>query len=119
MAQFPSTLAETGVLNQRDASHQAKPDAIAEMSRKWLEGIDPKQFDACHEYLLAVRLARHMSKTDVVGASMINGDPVTGVSLPTVSKIESGTYGEPGFRTMVRLARGYGISVSSLERFFT
>jgi hypothetical protein len=95
-----------------------RPDTIAEISRKWLAGIDPEQFGACHEYLLAVRLARHMTKTDVVSASMINGDPASGVSLPTVSKIESGTYGEPGFRTMVRLARGYGITVSSLERFF-
>lgn len=95
-----------------------RPDTIAEISRKWLAGIDPEQFGACHEYLLAVRLARHMTKTDVVAASMIDGDPASGVSLPTVSKIESGTYGEPGFRTIVRLARGYGISVSSLERFF-
>jgi transcriptional regulator with XRE-family HTH domain len=83
-----------------------------------LAGIDPDQFQACHEYLLAVRLARHMSKTDIVAASMIDGDPSSGVSLPTVSKIEGGTYGEPGFRTMIRLARGYGISISSLERFF-
>ena len=101
--------------------HQSMPkrtDTIAEISRKWLAGIDPEQFGACHEYLLAVRLARHMTKTDVVTASKIGGDPGTGVSLPTISKIESGTYGEPGFRTMVRLARGYGISVSSLERFF-
>ncbi len=95
-----------------------RPDTIAEISRKWLAGIDPEQFGACHEYLLAVRLARHMTKTDVVAASMINGDPASGVSLPTVSKLESGTYGEPGFRTIVRLARGYGITVSSLERFF-
>ena len=101
--------------------HQSMPkrtDTIAEISRKWLAGIDPEQFGACPEYGLAVRLARHMTKTDVVTASMIGGDPGTGVSLPTISKIESGTYGEPGFRTMVRLARGYGISVSSLERFF-
>ena len=88
------------------------------ISRKWLAGIDPEQFGACHEYLLAVRLARHMTKTDVVAASMVNGDPSTGVSLPTVSKIETGAYGEPGFRTMVRLSRGYGISLGSLERFF-
>ncbi len=119
MIHHPSTLPEPAALVERDTSYRTRPDAIAEMSRKWLEGIDPEQFDACHEYLLAVRLARHMSKTDVVTASMINGDPSTGVSLPTVSKIESGTYGEPGFRTMVRLARGYGISISSLERFFT
>ena len=95
-----------------------RPDAIAEISRQWLASIDAEQFDGCHEYLLAVRLARHMTKTDVVTASMVDGDPATGVSLPTVSKIESGNYGEPGFRTMVRLARGYGISLSSLERFF-
>jgi len=95
-----------------------RSEVIAEISRKWLAGIDPSQFRACHEYLLAVRLARHMTKTDVVTASMLDGDPASGVSLPTVSKIESGTYGEPGFRTMIRLARGYGISISSLERFF-
>lgn len=95
-----------------------RSDPMAEISRKWLATIDPAQFDACHEYLLAIRLARHMTKTDVVAASMVDGDPSTGVSLPTVSKIESGNYGEPGFRTMVRLARGYGISLSSLERYF-
>ncbi len=118
MIPHASTLAEPVELVERKMPDRSRPDAIAAMSRKWLEGLDPEQFDACHEYLLAVRLARHMSKTDVVSASMINGDPSTGVSLPTVSKIESGTYGEPGFRTMIRLARGYGISVSSLERFF-
>lgn len=118
MAHLSSPQAEPKMLSQSSSPYRAKTDAIAEISRKWLEGIDPEQFSSCHEYLLAVRLARHMSKTDVVSASMINGDPSTGVSLPTVSKIESGTYGEPGFRTMVRLARGYGISVSSLERFF-
>lgn len=94
------------------------PAPLKEMSRRWLEGIDPAQFEACHEYLLAVRMARHMSKTDIVSASMIGGDPRTGISLPTVSKIESGTYGEPGFRTMVRLARAYGIPLGALERFF-
>ena len=99
-------------------SLHSRSETIAEISRKWLAGIDPSQFRACHEYLLAVRLARHMSKTDIVTASMVDGDPASGVSLPTVSKIESGTYGEPGFRTMIRLARGYGISISSLERFF-
>jgi transcriptional regulator with XRE-family HTH domain len=59
-----------------------------------------------------------MSKVDVCRASQLDGDPATGVSLPTVSKIESGTYGEPGFRTMLRLARGYGIPLAHLERFF-
>lgn len=118
MIHHASTLAQLATNGERKTPYRSRPNAIAEMSRKWLEGIDPEQFDACHEYLLAVRLARHMSKTDVVTASMIDGDPSTGVSLPTVSKIESGTYGEPGFRTMIRLARGYGISVSSLERFF-
>ncbi len=91
---------------------------LAEISRKWLADIRPEDFRDCHEYLAAVRLARHMSKIDVCRASQINGDPASGVSLPTVSKIESGAYGEPGFRTMVRLARGYGIPLSSLERFF-
>ena len=93
-------------------------DSLAEISRKWLADIAPENFTACHEYLAAVRLARHMTKIDVCRASQINGIPGSGVSLPTVSKIESGNYGEPGFRTMLRLARGYGIPMTSLERFF-
>jgi hypothetical protein len=92
---------------------------LAEISRKWLAEILPENFKDCHEYLAAVRLARHMSKVDVCRASQINGDPASGVSLPTVSKIESGVYGEPGFRTMLRLARGYGIPLANLERFFS
>ena len=92
--------------------------SLAEISRKWLADISPDNFSECHEYLAAVRLARHMSKIDVCRASQLNGDPASGVSLPTVSKIESGSYGEPGFRTMVRLARGYGVPLASLERFF-
>jgi hypothetical protein len=118
MPHTSNVVTEANALGAMHPSMSKRTDTIAEISRKWLAGIDPAQFGACHEYLLAVRLARHMTKTDVVSASMINGDPSTGVSLPTVSKIESGTYGEPGFRTMVRLARGYGISASSLERFF-
>jgi hypothetical protein len=116
---IPSSTALSDSLPDLASSHShGRSDTIAEISRKWLAGIDPSQFQACHEYLLAVRLARHMTKTDIVAASMVDGDPSSGISLPTVSKIESGTYGEPGFRTMIRLARGYGISVSSLERFF-
>ncbi len=93
-------------------------DSLTEISRKWLADITPENFTACHEYLAAVRLARHMSKIDVCRASQIDGVPASGVSLPTVSKIESGIYGEPGLRTMIRLARGYGIPLASLERFF-
>lgn len=97
---------------------RAASNPLAEISRKWLADITPENFTACHEYLAAVRLARHMSKIDICRASQINGDPASGISLPTVSKIESGTYGEPGFRTMIRLARGYGIPLVNLERFF-
>jgi hypothetical protein len=93
--------------------------SLAEISKKWLADISADDFSDCHEYLAAVRLARHMSKIDVCRASQLNDNPASGVSLPTVSKIESGSYGEPGFRTMVRLARGYGVPLSSLERFFT
>jgi hypothetical protein len=92
--------------------------SLAAISRKWLAEISPAGFIYCHEYLAAVRLARHMSKIDVCRASQVDGDPATGVSLPTVSKMESGSYGEPGFRTMVRLARGYGVPVANFERFF-
>ncbi len=104
--------------SQSKAAGRDSGSALADISRKWLADIRPDSFNECHEYLAAVRLARHMSKIDVCRASQINGDPSSGVSLPTVSKIESGSYGEPGFRTMVRLARGYGIPVASLERFF-
>ena len=97
----------------------AEPGALlAAISRKWLAEISPADFTHCHEYLAAVRLARHMSKIDVCRASQIGCDPATGVSLPTVSKMEGGSYGEPGFRTMVRLARGYGIPVANFEQFF-
>ncbi len=110
-------------LNDHFANAQPTPDAepsnsLRKISLRWLAEIDAEQFDHCHEYLTAVRRARHMSKSDIVSATILNGDPRTGVSLPTVSKIESGTYGEPGFRTMVRLARAYGVPLSSLERFF-
>lgn len=116
MSHPADVVTQDGSFKEPPASH--RPDAIAEISRRWLASIDPAHFEACHEYLMAVRLARHMTKTDVVAASMLDGDPSTGVSLPTVSKIESGNYGEPGFRTMARLARGYGITLASLERFF-
>ena len=113
---MPQTSKATATTSSRDDQPPLqRADAIAEISRQWLAGIDPHQFGGFHEYLLAVRLARHMSKTDVVNASMIDGDPATGVSLPTVSKIETGAYGEPGFRTMVRLSRGYGIAVTPLQ----
>ncbi len=118
MSETPPSQEESPLLPGFQAEQKTVSAPIREMSLRWLAGIEPDQFRECHEYLLAVRLARHMSKTDIVKASMIGGDPQTGVSLPTVSKIESGNYGEPGFRTMVRLARAYGIPLSSLERFF-
>ncbi|MBM3336543.1 MAG: helix-turn-helix transcriptional regulator [Betaproteobacteria bacterium] len=103
--------------DQREKS--AEPStSLAAISRKWLAEISPADFAHCHEYLAAVRLARHMSKIDVCRASQVDGNPASGVSLPTVSKMESGAYGEPGFRTMVRLARGYGVPLVNLERFF-
>ncbi len=113
-APLPLAHSAQGMSGTRDAG-----GSLAEISRKWLADISPDHFAECHEYLAAVRLARHMSKIDVCRASQLDGDPASGVSLPTVSKIESGSYGEPGFRTMVRLARGYGVPLASLERFFT
>jgi hypothetical protein len=65
-----------------------------------------------------VRVHSNMSKIDVCRASQLDGDAASGISLPTVSKMESGSYGEPGFRTMVRLARGYGVPLVNFERFF-
>lgn len=118
MPEATSLLSASSSPDSPIAASREASTPLQEISRRWLKSIDPAQFDGCHEYLLAVRLARHMSKTDIVSASMIDGDPRSGVSLPTVSKIESGNYGEPGFRTMVRLARAYGIPLGSLERFF-
>lgn len=101
-----------------DGEALAPGNALTNISRRWLADIDADKFDLCHQYLLAVRLARQMTRTDVANASCVDGRPGSGVSLPTVSKMESGNYGEPGFRTMVRIARGYGIPVATLERFF-
>ena len=107
------------VIPTEEREKSAEPStSLAAISRKWLAEISPSDFAHCHEYLAAVRLARHMSKIDVCRASQIDGDPASGVSLPTVSKMESGSYGEPGFRTMVRLARGYGVPLVNFERFF-
>ena len=110
---------EMKAMNTQAHEPSAEPGAsLAAISRKWLAEISPEDFAHCHEYLAAVRLARHMSKIDVCRASQIEGDPTSGISLPTVSKMESGSYGEPGFRTMVRLARGYGVPLVNFERFF-
>ena len=110
---------EMSAINTEGSEKAAAPGAsLAAISRKWLAEISPDDFAHCHEYLAAVRLARHMSKIDVCRASQLDGDPASGVSLPTVSKMESGSYGEPGFRTMVRLARGYGVPLINFERFF-
>ena len=110
---------EMSAINTEGPDKVAAPGAsLAAISRKWLAEISPDDFAHCHEYLAAVRLARHMSKIDVCRASQLDGDPASGVSLPTVSKMESGSYGEPGFRTMVRLARGYGVPLINFERFF-
>ncbi len=107
------------VMPTEEREKSAEPStSLAAISRKWLAEISPADFAHCHEYLAAVRLARHMSKIDVCRASQVEGNPASGVSLPTVSKMESGAYGEPGFRTMVRLARGYGVPLVNLERFF-
>jgi hypothetical protein len=107
------------VIPTEEREKSAEPStSLAAISRKWLAEISPADFAHCHEYLAAVRLARHMSKIDVCRASQVEGNPASGVSLPTVSKMESGAYGEPGFRTMVRLARGYGVPLVNLERFF-
>ena len=110
---------EMSTIDAETHEKPAEPGAsLAAISRKWLAEISPADFTYCHEYLAAVRLARHMSKIDVCRASQLDGDPTSGVSLPTVSKMESGSYGEPGFRTMVRLARGYGVPLVNFERFF-
>ena len=114
-----STLLSEVKSSPRESITTKENGSLAEISKKWLADISADDFNDCHEYLAAVRLARHMSKIDVCRASQINGDPASGVSLPTVSKIESGVYGEPGFRTMLRLARGYGIPLANLERFFS
>lgn len=105
-------------VQQSTTLREESNNALTEISRKWLADIDPEHFSECHAYLTAIRLARHMSKIDVCRASQSDGTAASGVSLPTISKIERGSYGEPGFRTMVRLARGYGIPLSNLQRYF-
>lgn len=82
------------------------------------ELIDPTEFFAYHEYLGAVRRARRMSKTAVALASRIDEEQGTGVSNSVLSKIENGQYGEPGFKLMIRVARGYGVPISNLAHFF-
>ena len=103
--------------NQAKKNSKTK-EPLLEISRKFLTNISASDFHTCHEYLAAVRLARNMTKIDVCRASQSDASAASGVSLPTISKIESGVYGEPGFKTMIRLARGYGIPLASLERFF-
>lgn len=82
------------------------------------EFIDPADFREYHEYLAAVRKARRMSKTDVARASRVDNAGGTGVANSILSKIEYGKYGQPGFKLMIRVARGYGVPIASLARFF-
>ena len=82
------------------------------------EFIDPAEFSEYFDYLAAVRKARKMSKTAVTIASRIDGVVTSGVSNSVLSKIENGQYGEPGFKLMVRIARGYGVPITNLAKFF-
>ncbi len=82
------------------------------------ELINPSDFLEYHAYLAAVRQARRMSKTAVAIASRQDDAQGSGVSNSVLSKIENGQYGEPGFKLMIRVARGYGVPISNLAHFF-
>ena len=82
------------------------------------EFIDPADFSEYYDYLAAVRKERKMSKTAVTIASRVDGVVASGVSNSVLSKIENGQYGEPGFKLMVRIARGYGVPITNLAKFF-
>jgi transcriptional regulator with XRE-family HTH domain len=70
------------------------------------------------DYLAAVRGENGMAMIEVVRASQIAHDARTGVSASVVSRIEAGRVSDPNFSTMVKLARGYGVSLDVLAHFF-
>jgi hypothetical protein len=104
---------------QSKASEKSRRESGSGEAKNSNAFIDPADFVEYHEYLAAVRLERRMSKTAVVIASRLNDELGSGVSNSVLSKIENGQYGEPGFKLMVRIARGYGIPISNLARFFS
>lgn len=100
------------------APRTARREADSGEAAILFEFVDPADFLEYHEYLAAVRQARRMSKTAVAIASRLDDDRGMGVSNSVLSKIENGQYGEPGFKLMIRVARGYGVPISSLAKFF-
>lgn len=111
------TIVPLAVQRSAAPTEQSK-SSLTEISRKWLADIDPGHVSEFHAYLTFIRLARHMRKIGVCRVSQSDGTAASGVSLPTISQTERRSYVEPGCRTMVRLARGYGIPLSNLQHYF-
>lgn len=103
---------------QSKARDKASRDSDSGEAAILREFIDPADFLEYHEYLTTVRKARRMSKTDVALASRLDDNSGTAVSNSILSKIEYGKYGQPGFKLMIRVARGYGVPIASLAHFF-
>ena len=107
-----------GDSTQSKAPRKSRHESDCSESGTASELIDPSDFLEYHAYLAAVRQARRMSKTAVAIASRQDDEQGSGVSNSVLSKIENGQYGEPGFKLMIRVARGYGVPISSLAQFF-
>lgn len=103
---------------QTKASRKARRESRSGDAGVHGDSINPADFYEYHEYLAAVRQARRMSKTAVALASRLDDEQGTGVSNSVLSKIENGQYGEPGFKLMIRVARGYGVPIANLAQFF-
>lgn len=71
-----------------------------------------------YEFLIQQRLAKGMSKADVVRASKLPDRPDSAIAFPLLSKVENGRILEPRMSTAVKLARGYGVSITELASYF-
>jgi transcriptional regulator with XRE-family HTH domain len=71
-----------------------------------------------HEYLQHVRATTQMSMSDVVRRQVKPAGDTQHLTLPQLSKLESGRVRNPRFRTMVLVARAYGIDLNDLARYF-
>lgn len=107
-----------GDFTHSKVSHSSRRESGSGDAEAASELINPGDFLEYHAYLAAVRQVRRMSKTAVAIASRQDDEQGSGVSNSVLSKIENGQYGEPGFKLMIRVARGYGVPISNLAQFF-
>lgn len=77
-----------------------------------------RRFRTYAHYLAYVRKQKKLSQADVVRASALPGRPETGISIPVISKVEAGLVAEPRLRTVIKLARGYGVPIDDIVSFF-